>query len=210
MGNRSLVRRPLLAAVALFAVTAVAPVSSFAQFTCSQTPLTGCLQPTPPHPSGLWMNVRHHRRDNVVWKWYRGRSAQGTSFADPTTTNDYAFCLYTEDGASSTLIFHGVAPAGGNECKGRSCWRATGTGYRYRTGQALPDGVTKLYLDARPEGRARIVLKGRGEHLILPDLPVNLPLRVQLQSENGQCWEGEYVPSTVTQNSEQRFRGHAE
>ena len=188
----------------------VAPAPSFAAFSCNATPMSGCLQASAPHPTGLWMNVRgaSHRRDNAVWKWFRGVSPTPATFADPTTTSDYAFCLYGQQGNQMPLIFSAIAPAA-SQCKGRSCWRKTGTGYRYRTGTGLPNGLTKIYLDARSEGRARIVLKARGTNLHLPDLPMPLPLRVQLQAENGPCWEGTYVDGGVSQNSQQHFRGRA-
>ncbi len=202
-------RTPHLLAVTLLLMAAMAaPAVSLAAFSCTSTPMSACVQATPPHPTGLWMNVRaSHRRDNVVWKWFRGTSLTTATFADPTSTSDYAFCLYDQGGNQSSLLFAATAPAA-SQCKGRSCWRKTGTGYRYRTGTGLPNGLTKIYLDARAEGRARIVLKGRGDNLHLPDLPVPLPLRVQLQAENGQCWEGTYLGGSVSQSS-QRFRGRA-
>ena len=194
-------------AVVLAVATLAAATPSAAEFTCSASPMNGCLESTPPHPTGLWMNVRGPQRSNVVWKWFHGASETVATFADPTTTSDYAFCLYRQD-AGQALLFAATAPAA-SQCKGRACWRRTGTGYRYRTGTGLPDGVTKIYLDARTEGRSRIVLKGRGEHLHLPGLPVPLPLRVQLQANTGQCWEGQYANGTVSQNSARRFRGRA-
>ncbi len=204
-GRARRIARVCASLAATITISAFVVAASFAaDFTCAPAPITGCITPTPPHPTRLWMNTRaSHRRDNVVWKWYRGASAQALAFADPTTTSDYAFCLYGEgSGGETSLLFAATAPAA-------SYWRQTGTGFRYRTGTGLPNGLTKVYLDARRGGRGRIVLKGRGRQLHLPDLPVTVPLRVQLQAASGECFEGRYG-SGVAENGGQRFRGHAD
>ena len=50
-------------------------------------------------------------------------------------------------------------------------------------------------------------LKGKGANLPALPLPLTLPATVQLQSENGQCWEG--VFSTLGQqiNDSLQFKG---
>ena len=56
-------------------------------------------------------------------------------------------------------------------------------------------------------------LRGIGEHLSdrplgLPTLPLNLPVRAQLQMRDGRCWEAVY--STASLNSSQMFQAEAD
>ena len=59
-------------------------------------------------------------------------------------------------------------------------------------------------------GKAKIRAKGHG--ILLPFLtgpaPVPLPLRVQLQAANGNCWEAVY--STASQNDGIVFKGDSQ
>jgi hypothetical protein len=59
------------------------------------------------------------------------------------------------------------------------------------------------------EGKAKIIVKGRGKNLALPTLPLNLPLRVQLQADSGACWEATYSEAGVKRNTARGFKGKA-
>jgi hypothetical protein len=57
----------------------------------------------------------------------------------------------------------------------------------------LPNGILKLDLRAGDAGRARITLKGKGEPLPLPQLPITaLPVTVELRAGTGTCWSATY------------------
>ena len=61
-------------------------------------------------------------------------------------------------------------------------------GYRYADPSLTPSGIQKL--DLRGGTNARMLLKGEGSSLEHPPLPVvPLPVRVQLVSSTGACWE---------------------
>ena len=53
-------------------------------------------------------------------------------------------------------------------------------------------------------GRARVKVKGSDPHLSPPTLPLNLPVRVQLQAASGECWETIYSSARV--NDTTRFK----
>jgi len=79
-----------------------------------------------------------------------------------------------------------------SSCGSRSCWRLARGKYRYSGAKADLDGVRQVILD--PERYPPIRVKARGRLLSgrpggMPLLPLTLPIRSQLQIENGACWE---------------------
>jgi len=65
-----------------------------------------------------------------------------------------------------------------------------------------------LSLRAGAEREAKVVLKASGVHLGLDPLPATQPIRVQLESSEGECWEATCLaPAKV--NDERRFKDRA-
>ena len=90
-------------------------------------------------------------------------------------------------------------------CAGKPCWRSRGDDrVRYQNRERLPDGVDTMQLHAGVAGKARISAKAKGAALDLPALPLALPARVQLQRQNGPCWEATYT--TTQRNDGRRFK----
>jgi uncharacterized delta-60 repeat protein len=144
----------------------------------------------------------------LTWKWTRGAATSFAEFADPLTNDAYALCAYA--GPSATPVVGAVAPAGGI-CGGRPCWGVRGAaGFRYRDRLRGGDGIEKIVLTAGGPGAAKAVVKAKGAHLTLPTLPFDLPLRVQLQSDNGGCWEGTFSSTGASINDGTRFIGRSD
>jgi hypothetical protein len=57
--------------------------------------------------------------------------------------------------------------------------------------------VSIVDLRAGADRKAKIAVAGHGAGLGLPTLPIAVPLRVQLQAENGGCWEAHYPSAGV-------------
>ena len=61
---------------------------------------------------------------------------------------------------------------------------------------------------AGTSGRAKLALKGKGAMLPpLPDLPLSLPARVQLQAEGGGCFEAVFGSAGTVRNDGGTFIG---
>jgi hypothetical protein len=117
-------------------------------------------------------------------------------------------CVY--DGAAGPIA-SAAAPAGGlcNARRPRPCWKETGGGVRYANGDLTPDGLQRIDLRAGPDGKAKIVVKGKGEPLALPPLPIlALPVTVQLVASDGACWEATY--GGTLRNQPDRFKARSE
>jgi hypothetical protein len=185
---------------------------------CRPLPQTGCHQPAKPEAARLSLkNKRTDRADALVWKWAKGDTTTLADFGAPERNDSAALCVYDESAETPLLIFRAAAPAG-STCPGRRheqpCWRSLGKnaaprGYKYADGDRTPDGISSLVLRPGAAGKASITVKGKGSHLDLPALPLPTPARVQLQAENGQCWEARYLPEGVKKNTKQIFKAKA-
>jgi len=63
-----------------------------------------------------------------------------------------------------------------------------------------------MSLSAGADDQARVKVRANGPDLDASAPPVTLPLRAQLQNENGECWEATY--SVAGTNSDRRFAAH--
>jgi len=189
-------------------------VSSFSEFTlaeltpCGPVPATGCRQPTVPLKAKLIVQDKTpDTADLLVWKWIKGAETLVGDFGDPLTDESYALCLYDQAG---NQLLQAVAP-GGETCGTADCWKSLGaSGFRYVDKEREPDGLLKLLLKAGESGKAKLLAKGKGENLPrVPTPPLSLPLKVQIVSSSGQCWEAEYFAAGVIKNEAGQFMGTA-
>jgi len=72
------------------------------------------------------------------------------------------------------------------------------------------DGLDTSLLKAGDDGKAKILVKGKGAGLALPSpLGVELPVTVQLQDGNCRCWEAKYFEVGVKKNEADQFKAKA-
>jgi hypothetical protein len=117
----------------------------------------------------------------------------------------YDLCVYD---ASPALVMTASVPPGGL-CGAKACWKATKHGFAYANKALTPDGVQQLILiEGLLAGKAKIAAKGKGVNLDMPPLPVTSPIRVQLKSTAGVCWEARY--SAPAKNEPGQFKAKAD
>lgn len=153
---------------------------------CSPTPLATCRQQTKPGKGLVKIATKDAR---ITWKWVLGAATEFADFGAPDVDDDYVLCVY--DGSISPQPrLRALLPAGAL-CAAKECWRTqAGTGYGYADPWRTPEGVKKLRLLAGPDGRAKASLKAREVPGL--SLPLQPPVTVQLQAENGTCWGAVY------------------
>jgi hypothetical protein len=186
--------------------------------TCGETPFAGCRSSVSAGRSKLQIEDRDDdTRDAFVWRWTYGQDTALGNFGDPSTAEGLVVCLYDESGETPVLLFEaGAPPNEGCDTLGRlPCWIRNGTpekprGFTYRNRQGLPDGIGEVSLKPGRDRRAQVVVGGRGEHLELPALPLDVPVRAQLQSATGQCWESEFAAEGVRKNTAETFKAKSE
>jgi hypothetical protein len=142
-------------------------------------------------------------QDTLAWKWTRGDATTPADLGDPTASDRYALCIFDASSASPTLLLTARALTSIG-------WTPTSTGFRYRSGDREPDGVTAITLAAGASSKARMSVTGRGDLLPLPAPagPLAVPLLVQLQNDAGGCWEAPF--SVATRNDGTIFRASSD
>ena len=145
-------------------------------------------------------------KDLLVWRWLRGVETDVVDFGDPTTGTDYALCVY--DGAG--LVLDAIVPGGGTCGRGRPCWTRTARGFVYRDGALGNDGLQRIVLRAGVDGRAKIIVRAKGQGLGVPGLGDLLsPVTVQLR--NGSvCWGAQYSFPPAIRSEAGEFRDRAD
>ena len=141
--------------------------------------------------------------DRFRWRWQGGADVD-EAFLDPLRASGARLCVYEGD----RTLFGAHVPAG-DRCDG-ACWRSTARGrFVYRDDDGSVAGITKIILDPGRRGTSSITVSGGGPLLNVPPPPLELPVTVQLQQDDGRCWEARYEPAGVTKNVAGLFRGAA-
>jgi len=178
-------------------------------------PATGCFLPADSAKALLQIKDKTpDAKDALIWKWIKGEVTTIPDFGAPDTTDAYTFCLYDVSGVTPSVLVRAEAPAAG-DCstgnKAKPCWKSTKKGYKYVDKALTPDGLLKIDLKEGTEpGKAKILVNGKGENLAMPVLPLPLPLRAQLHSGNGNCWEAAYSASGLKKNLPGEFKAKAD
>jgi len=174
---------------------------------CVSMPRTGCRSPVAPLKASMLIKDNlNDTADLLTWKWIKGAATSTADFGSPPTTDDYALCVFTPSG----LVLQADAPAGGT-CGTVPCWKTLGVaGFGYKDPLRTPSGIDKMTLKAGLTGKAKALVKGKGPNLPPLPLPLSLPATVQLQTENGNCWQTTFQPTGVVRNDAQQFKGRAQ
>ena len=181
---------------------------------CAPCPRT-CTMSTNPKTRLSVTNRTPDGGDRLRWGWI-GSIAPSDDFGHPTTTDDYALCIFDESGPSPSLVLRSHIPAGGT-CDGRPCWQQRGAvpgrvTVTYKNRNATPEGIAGVTLKRSGDPSdpvARIVVSGNGSLLALPAAvtPLPVPLRVQLGNAAGRCWAATFT--TPKLNDGRKFRATA-
>ena len=173
---------------------------------CAPEPQEGCAVPRGTFKSPLVVNDKTpDKNDSLAWTWSKGATTAAADFGNPLARDGYALCIYADTDATPALVSETSAPAGGL-CAGKPCWKGLGKpagskGFKYADKDATPSGLTSVVLVPGADGKARIVVRGKGAPLPLPPMPLPaFPVRVQLQGA-GKCWETKYEAIDATKNT---------
>lgn len=163
----------------------------------SATPRSGCRKPTVAGASMLALRKgASEENDRFFWKWTRGSMTDAGDFGDPVASTGYDLCIFDETASTPALVMSVHVP-------GRARWQNTGEGFKYRDGTRANDGIQMLRLKPGPDGKAKILIKGKGTRLPMPSLPLAQDSKVTVQFGNDAvCWDAEFT-SPATDDPEQ-------
>ena len=169
---------------------------------CAPTPLGSCATPG---KSALLIKDKSpggaSAKDKLIWKWLNGPPPAQADFGDPTVTAHYKFCIYS--GTAQTLAMEAVVPQATN-------WQQlSDKGYKYKDKTGSAAGITQILL--KGGSSAKILVKGKDGNLDLTasTLPLNSSADVIVQlsnTDNSNCWQGEFPTTSVKKNTAGEFK----
>jgi glucose/arabinose dehydrogenase len=167
---------------------------------CAPVP-EACRTPVVGGKALLVLKDKGDARDFLLWKWLKGAATDFMELGDPLNTHTYELCVYDGSG----LVASATAPSG-------VTWQPAGSGFRYRDPTGLPDGLGKILLKAGADDKAKIIVRGKGENLAIPDLTMlTSPLTVQLKrSGSDVCWGATYSFPPAIRNDAAQFKDRAD
>ncbi len=159
-------------------------------------PLTGC-RTSEKALLLLKRNAADPSKDKLIWKWIKGDEILLAELGDPTTTTDYALCLF--DGNDELI-------ADVNVPSGAPTWHPTAGGYKFKSPAPGPDGAQHVLIKSGTAGKSKALVKGKGA--ALPDPPLGaltLPVTAQLMIDTV-CLEAEFDPADLVKDEATQFK----
>jgi virginiamycin B lyase len=159
-------------------------------FDCSQQLRTDCR--TADVSTLVVKDSEESSRDSLRWKWSRGESTAAAELTDPTGTGRFNICLYRDASVVTGELF---LPSG-------AAWTSGGEdGFRYSDRDSIVGGVSLLDLRTGIAGKARIVLKARGEHLPDALLPATSYAIQLVDNAADICWGSAFTNGSIKPGS---------
>lgn len=173
---------------------------------CTSAPRLDCREPASLRTSTFKVLAGSQpSKRKVLWRWTHGAATTSSAFGDPIDETGFALCVY--DGSAEVQPRLVLPIPAGDFCGDAPCWesgRGDEPSYLYSDRATASAGVRKLDLEPGADGQAKIKLIAIDSEVPAPDLPFALPVAVQLQATNGECWAAEYG-SFVSTNDPGRF-----
>lgn len=137
-------------------------------------------------------------RDHLAWIWREGAATSVADLGNPTDTTPYTLCLYDSVAGTPQRRLSQAIPPG-------SRWKSHSHGFRYRDATLSAGGIQSIVLNAGIAGHSNVQVRGKGQPLALPTLPLTQQPNVIVQLLNDTtCWSSTY--STALDNGSARFK----
>lgn len=172
---------------------------------CGPVPEVGCRGS---ESFGSTLVLKGGSKPSLKWKTNRGDATATSDFLDPTLFGRrLSLCFYDASAASQPVA--AMDFASGGECGGKTCWSAKGDkGFRFKNkAGTTSQGVGTVSLKSGEQGKARVQVKGKGDFLQLPTLPLTSPVTAQLIIDDGvdrECWQVSFP--FIVANDASRFQ----
>jgi glucose/arabinose dehydrogenase len=165
---------------------------------CASTPEI-CRSPAVPGKAVLVLKDK--ATDVLIWKWIKGGATTKEEFGNPVDAHTYELCIY----AGGALVSSATAPAG-------SFWSDRSSGFKYRDPSGSSEGLQTIILKAGANEKAKIIVRGKGANLDMPNLGMLAsPLTVQLKRAGGTvCWGATFSFPPATRNTSEIFKDKAD
>ena len=156
-------------------------------------PSAACKTPTRPRKSTLLVKNLGFGNDKLTWKWRSGAAITTMDLGDPTTTDDYALCVYAGEAPASRVFAAEIRRNTiGFGCA--DCWRLLGepAGARGAQFKGNASGIGRVLVKPGLAGKSSATVTAGGTSLSIPSITGGLPMRVQLHNSAGLCLEATF------------------
>lgn len=192
-----------------------APIACAACTQCDETlgcvaaPALDCHE-TPMPTADVTLRTDETNTERLRWRWARGEETTLADIGDPTSVDGYTFCAYDESGDAPVLLAAALIPPGGT-CGDGPCWSERGErGMRFRDPGRRHGGIERIDVRVGRQGQAQVMVRARGAGVRTAAAPVELPVRLQLQSRTGACWESVFSEQGARRNALGFYRGRSD
>jgi len=170
---------------------------------CNGTaPAVGCKVAAPAAALLALDNRSPDTRDRLAWSWRKGALTTFADLGNPTTTTPYTLCLYDSIADVPRRLLTQSIPPG-------SRWKSYSRGFRYRDTTLSAGGIQSIVLTEGAAGRSSVEVRGKGQPLALPGLPLTKQPNVIIQLLNDTtCWSSTY--SASLDNNSARFKAKSD
>jgi cysteine-rich repeat protein len=170
------------------------------QDTCDA--VTGCASTSGPSPLcflpqkakiAIKDDASNNAKDILKWRWLKGEETLLADFGNPTSSTEYALCVYDEAAATPSLATTIPILPGVN-------WFIQGSkGFKYKDKTLSNAGVKNILLKIGDPGKAKVTLNAKGTLLPTPP-PIganvyfnqDTAVTVQLLNDLGMCWSVDF------------------
>jgi len=150
------------------------------------------------------------KKDVVSWRLAPDAGIPIGDFGDPRSFTSYQLCVFDDVFESNPFLFGdllaGVKVPAGGTCGSKPCWTPKRSGYSYTDKSGASDGVRSLDLEAGDSKSAALSIFAKGPSVGIAPLPAGLPVVVQLQSSDGNCWQADFHEARLNGPLELRAR----
>jgi hypothetical protein len=129
---------------------------------------------------------------SLSWKWSSVGSVSTGDLGQPDSTTPYVLCVYDSGGSGSARLRALLPLATG--------WKLNRKGYQFKSKTGVPEGITKVKLNAGAP--AKQLVKGKGTNLMNPGGALVAPVTTQLmRGDSAFCSEAVYSTPAVNDTS---------
>ena len=175
---------------------------------CPAVPMGGCIVATEAEAVQLqFKDKTPDKSDKLKWKMNKGEATTIADFGAYDSTNSFAVCTW-DTSAGVTLISEGTVIPGA--CS-KACWKLNGSGnsLKFKDKGSSPLGINQIKLkEGLLDGEAKLQVKGKGELLDTPTLPLTPPVGFQLITSEGKCWSSAF--SSFTKNEAGQYKAKSD
>lgn len=170
--------------------------------TCTHpiAPSSTCTPPDVAMGASLRMRALPSGRNRTQFRWGKGPVVRLADFGNPTGGELVQLCVYDQTGPTT----YALAFSGSPSVSDGGAWTGSPTGWKFASTTGVPDGITRVTLEAGTIPLAATVQVRAKNSPALAPLPLQSAPSVvaQLKTSLGTCWGATFATPTLNTATE--------